>query len=204
MNRTKHTRSPSRLLQALLLASALSPLAAVAASELDSLRSENAALKARLKQLEASCPAVAAPTPAAPPTSSAPTAAASPAAPATAAMPVVAAPAPASPAPATPSPPPAAPPGYKLVPVAPPNSETGCSHGLLGQLPDAPWRQADNWSSLRRSMKPREVEELLGTDHFDVETKGLTAWQYGKCGKSAQGQVVFKAGEVLFWNAPDF
>lgn len=47
-------------------------------------------------------------------------------------------------------------------------------------------------------------EALLAKDHYDLKAKGLQARQYGKCGNNAQGQVVFKNGEVLYWTQPDF
>jgi hypothetical protein len=53
-------------------------------------------------------------------------------------------------------------------------------------------------------MKPEEVEQALGIEHYTLADKNQTVWQYGKCGAEAKGTVVFRDGQVLYWTQPDF
>jgi hypothetical protein len=168
---------------------------AAADSELSVLQAENLRLKAEIQQLRASC-AIATPPP--------PVAAVAPVTRPPSAEtlePVPAQPTNATAATPTPA---APPPGYKLVPIAPANSETGCRQGMFEVTQDAPWKHEENWSFLRKAMTPLEVEQLLGKDHYDVTAKGRTAWQFGKCGTLVQGMAVFEDGALLFWKQPDF
>jgi hypothetical protein len=102
--------------------------------------------------------------------------------------------------------PPPAPPGkeYVLVDKTEANSQTGCSKGLFQASADRPWKHEQNWREINRGMSPPEVEKYLGPDHYDVNAKGRTAWQYGKCDSNVQAFVVFESGHVLFWQPPDF
>ncbi len=167
---------------------ALSTQGTAAADELENLRAENAGLKARIATLQAQCSAIPSNTVA--PAANSKESLATP-------------PNPGEP-PAVPAPSVVPPPGYRLVPEPAPNSETGCSKGLFDFGADAPWKHADNWSALRRGADAAEVEQLLGTGHFNVEARGRVMWQYGKCGANAQGFVVFENGKLLFWQQPDF
>lgn len=204
------------LIQRLGLALVLAAVAAhaAAADSLEQLRAENARLRAQLQQLQQSCPvAAAAPTavPADKPVGVAPPAAPAPVAPAVVASPApppVAA-APASPAAIASVPVPV---GYKLVPVStpdwvdplsPPYDHAGCSRALgKGPMP-AKWTDADNWLDVQRGQSPADVEKEVGKEHFDTQGRGLVEWQYGKCGDSVAGRVVFQDNRVVSIQAPD-
>ena len=171
--------------------------------ELRRLQEENAELKAQLACVQhpetatgctpAATPAAspggnAAPPPAAVPASTGGGSSAAPAAPA-------------STTPALPTPPP----GYIIVKAPEPNSETGCTIDLFDfHAPDVPWKHEQNWIDLRTGMSPKDVEHLIGNQHYEINRDGHTIWQYGKCGVNVQGTVVFQAGQVLFWQAPNF
>lgn len=172
------------------------PAAVRADDELTRLRSENAQLKAQIEDLQKSCPAAAARHAAV-----------------SAAQPPAAAPAPgpmAATAEATTAPPvPTVPPGYQLVKIEPKEAyaDTGCTYGLTQRMPgpdDLPWKLQDNWNALRQGMTPKEVEKLLGVEHHEVRSGSRIGWQYGTCGKTYKGLVVFDQGHVLFWQKPDF
>ncbi len=47
-----------------------------------------------------------------------------------------------------------------------------------------------------------EVEGMLGKEHFNAGGQGRVEWQYGKCGDSVGGRVIFKDGKVVLWQAP--
>lgn len=83
-------------------------------------------------------------------------------------------------------------------------SETGCRRGGLDYGPDDAWKEQPNWDSLRRSMSTKEVEQWLGKLHFVVKSKDRLMWQYGKCGDTVQGYVVFEGDSLIYWKTPDF
>lgn len=195
---------------------------AQADGEVDQLRLQNAALKARVEQLERACPAVgsaaAAPAAQATASSTANAAVAAPAipAPASAAGPAASAPAattspvsPAAVAVVAPPAPPQAPAGYKLVkidPIASAEEEENCSHGMFVNTKDSPWKHEENWTALSKQMSPSQVEALLGKTHNSVAKGKRTMWQFGKCGTGtlAQAFVVFDSDGLLFWQQPDY
>ncbi|MDB5987401.1 MAG: hypothetical protein JWR16_2454 [Nevskia sp.] len=171
----------------LLALLALLALMPVQADELSDLRAENARLRAQLEAAQKNAQPAPAPTAnpvvpnpvAAPPiapmaTTTPPVAPTTVAAPAPA--PAAAAPAAAAAAPVAETP--AAPPGYKLVRVEPlPPSErymdSGCSRGAFLGPPPAPWLDVDAWNGLRRGMAPKDVEDLIGVEHHDVDARGM-------------------------------
>ncbi len=102
--------------------------------------------------------------------------------------------------------------GYKLVPanapdyvdpLSPPYNRTGCSRDLMSGPPPAKWNDASNWPAMRRGLKPAEVENLLGKEHFDAASRDRLEWQYGKCGDAVSARVEFENNEVISWQAPD-
>jgi hypothetical protein len=179
--------------KAALLCALLLPcsLFASATDELQALRAENAQLRSRLQALQATCPA----------STKAPSA--------SAALPVqgvttpIVSAASSSQTPAAASTP-APPPGYRLIREPEPYTETGCSEGLFNSGPDALWKHQDAWSSLEKGMKPKEVESLLGIDHYNVSAGNKLQWQYGKCHDFVQGYVLFIDGVVRLWQTPDW
>jgi hypothetical protein len=106
----------------------------------------------------------------------------------------------------------AVPAGYKLVPLSapdwvdplsPPYDHAGCSRALgKGPVP-AKWNEADNWLDVQRGLSMEEVEKSLGKEHFNAQGRGVTEWQYGKCGDTVAGRVLFQDGKVVSWQTPD-
>lgn len=98
--------------------------------------------------------------------------------------------------------------GYKLVKVQPPPapySDTGCHHGgFFSAGPDARWKHDDHWLSLQVGMTPKDVERLLGRQHFNVRDGDRIGWEYGKCQNAYRGIVVFSGGQVAYWKKPYF
>ncbi|MCK9194108.1 MAG: hypothetical protein M0P19_09590, partial [Nevskia sp.] len=94
--------------------------------------------------------------------------------------------------------------GYQLVKVKPaePYSLTGCKK--YKDAVDTRWKQRDNWEILSRGLSMRDVEDLLGIEHYDISSSNRIGWKYGKCGAAAKGEVVFEDGKVLFWRKPIF
>ncbi len=80
---------------------------------------------------------------------------------------------------------------------------TGCSRSAFLGPPPAPWLDVDAWNGLRRGMAPADVEAAIGVEHHDVQAQGMTQWQYGRCGDSVGGWVLFQGGRVRSWSAPD-
>jgi hypothetical protein len=173
----RHLKLSSLLLSAAVVTplAILAPISAAndAQDELSRLRTENAALKAQLTALQASC---STPSAGGDDKRSAQTPAAS----------VI------------------APEGYQLVKVEPvePYSRTGCKK--YKDAIDIRWKQPNNWEILSRGLPMRDVEELLGVEHYDVKFGSRIGWQYGKCEAAAKGEVVFDSGKVLFWRKPIF
>jgi hypothetical protein len=84
------------------------------------------------------------------------------------------------------------------------HSRTGCSLGLFKGVPYGKWREPFHWDSLDKGMSAAEVEQLLGVEHYNIGSSKRMVWQYGKCGKQTQGEVLIEDGKLLDWRKPTF
>lgn len=181
-----------KLCAALLVSFACSLAAAQAddaAADNAQLRAEIARLKAENQALRQACPAARAP------------AAAAASATATA-MPAAVQPAAADAAGRSmadvemaPPPPPSAPPRAY--------ADTGCNRSLFRGPPPGKWQDGKRWEGLHQGMSMAEVEAVLGVEHYDEAADGKVKWEYGRCGRSYEGIVVFAGGSVTAWSPPD-
>lgn len=83
-------------------------------------------------------------------------------------------------------------------------SDSGCSLGLFKGTPPGKWKDHQGWDDLESGMLMTEVEALLGVEHYDVKGSNGVIWQYGKCGPSTAGQVLFENARVSSWRRPEF
>lgn len=124
---------------------------------------------------------------------------------AAAAPPPTAAPSPAAP----PSPPESSMADVNIVSEAPPPPprkpyyNTGCDRSLFEGPPPGKWQDGKAWAQLHTGMSMPEVEAAVGVEHYDEIEKGHLKWEYGRCGRTFEGVVVFDSGKVTAWNPPD-
>lgn len=90
--------------------------------------------------------------------------------------------------------------------VPPPKkyADTGCDRSLFRGPKAGSWQSPASWQKLAVGSSMPDVESALGVEHYDVDRgKGRIEWQYGKCGSSWEGEVVFANGGVVSLSPPD-
>ena len=182
-------------MQRTTLAVALSMLLLPLAGHADSPADENARLrlevqdlKARNDALQRMCVSAAQPAAAAAPAREANVA--TPASPASAAAAPVAAAA-------------AAPPTGEEKPKQK-YADAGCDLSLFHSAAKSAWQISSNWDKVKRGATMQEVETALGVEHYDkTQRNGDVQWEYGSCGSSWEGAVLFSGDKVVSVTPPD-
>lgn len=83
-------------------------------------------------------------------------------------------------------------------------TRTGCRKGLFTGAPPGKWQEREAWDNLEKGMSPRQVEDLLGVEHYNLGDGRNVKWEYGKCEAFVSAAVLFVDGQLSDWRAPQF